>query len=344
MNTRQILSFAATVTAAATTASAATTAGAASVASAQATLPAAEPVQVSVGGATLYGTLQAAAAAGAQPLVFIHPGSGPTDRDGNSAALPGRNDGLKLLAQALAARGVASVRMDKRGIGASKAAAPREADLRFTTYAGDTAAWLNHLVVQPRWCAVVAAGHSEGALVVQQALAGDAALAGRVAAQVLISAAGRPASVIVREQLKPKLPAALYAQADAALSAIEQGQVDQPVPQGLDALLRPSVQPYLASWLPLDPVAILAHSRGPVLVVSGGADAQVGAADAAALAQARAGVEAAALPTMAHTLKAVSGPEQQMAAYTDPALPLAPGLADAVAAFVQRVAAGTCAR
>lgn len=311
---------------------------------AQAALPAAEPVQVSVGSATLHGTLQAAATPGAQPLVFIHPGSGPTDRDGNTAALPGRNDSLKLLAEALAERGVASVRVDKRGIGASKAAAPPEADLRFGSYAADAAAWLTQLVAQPRWCGVVAAGHSEGALVVQQALAGDAALAPRIAGQVLLSAAGRPAIVLVREQLKPKLPAALYAQADAALTAIAQGKVDQPVPPGLDALLRPSLQPYLASWLPLDPATVLARSHGPVLVVSGGADAQVPAADAAALAHARSGIAAATFPTMAHTLKAVSGPDQQMAAYTDPTLPLAPGLADAVAAFVKRATAGSCTR
>ena len=58
------------------------------------------------------------------PVVLIIAGSGPTDRDGNSPApiAPGktlRTDSYKLLAQALAAEGIASVRYDKRGIGAS---------------------------------------------------------------------------------------------------------------------------------------------------------------------------------------------------------------------------------
>ena len=49
-------------------------------------------------------------------------GSGPTDRNGNSVGLPGANNSLQYLAEALAERGIASVRYDKRAIGASRAA------------------------------------------------------------------------------------------------------------------------------------------------------------------------------------------------------------------------------
>ena len=55
------------------------------------------------------------------PVVVIIPGSGPTDRDGNNTlgvtAAP-----YRLLADALAAKGVSSVRADKRGMFGSKAA------------------------------------------------------------------------------------------------------------------------------------------------------------------------------------------------------------------------------
>jgi len=64
---------------------------------------------------------------------LILAGSGPTDRDGNSAD-GGGVDTLKLLAEALAERGIASVRYDKAGVAASLAAAPaREQDLAFAT-------------------------------------------------------------------------------------------------------------------------------------------------------------------------------------------------------------------
>ena len=63
-------------------------------------------------------------------------GSGPTDRDGNSIAAGVKPANLKLIAEALAAGGVRSLRYDKRGVGKSAPAMVREADLRFTTYRG----------------------------------------------------------------------------------------------------------------------------------------------------------------------------------------------------------------
>ncbi len=86
------------------------------------------------------GTLSLPASAKkAVPVVLLISGSGPTDRDGNSAMLPGKNNALKLLANALAARGIASVRYDKRGIGASASAMGAEKDLRFDMYVDDAA-------------------------------------------------------------------------------------------------------------------------------------------------------------------------------------------------------------
>lgn len=52
------------------------------------------------------------------PVVLIIAGSGPTDRDGNSPRL--KSDYLKLLAENLAANGIASLRYDKRGVAKSK--------------------------------------------------------------------------------------------------------------------------------------------------------------------------------------------------------------------------------
>jgi hypothetical protein len=68
----------------------------------------------------LKGTLTRAAAASA-PVVLIIPGSGPTDRDGNSP-LGVRAATYRLLSEQLASRGVSTVRIDKRGMFASSAA------------------------------------------------------------------------------------------------------------------------------------------------------------------------------------------------------------------------------
>lgn len=41
--------------------------------------------------------------------VLMIAGSGPTDRDGNSAVLPGRNDSLRMLASGLTSAGMATL-------------------------------------------------------------------------------------------------------------------------------------------------------------------------------------------------------------------------------------------
>ena len=81
------------------------------------------------------------------PVVVIIAGSGPTDRDGNQALM--KNNSLKLLGQALASKGIAALRYDKRGIAESAAAALREEDLRFETYVADAVQWINWLRRDP---------------------------------------------------------------------------------------------------------------------------------------------------------------------------------------------------
>src|SRR4051794_18497805 len=75
------------------------------------------------------------------PVVLILPGSGPTDRDGNNpmgvTAAP-----YKLLGEALATKGVSTVRIDKRGMFGSKSAIPDANAVAIADYATDTHGWV----------------------------------------------------------------------------------------------------------------------------------------------------------------------------------------------------------
>lgn len=124
-----------------------------------------EPVTLDTGTGKLFGSLMLPAAQGKLPVALIISGSGPTDRNGNSAMIPGHNDSLKMVAQALAADGVASLRYDKRAIGASAAAMVKESDLRFEMYVNDAVHWVEKLKADPRFGPIVIIGHSEGSLI-----------------------------------------------------------------------------------------------------------------------------------------------------------------------------------
>src|SRR5690554_4832883 len=89
-------------------------------------------VEIKGGLATLHGTMTLPDGDAPVDMALILPGSGPTDRDGNFPE--GQNDSLKLLAHDLADEGIGSLRIDKRGVGASYAAAPDENDLRAETF------------------------------------------------------------------------------------------------------------------------------------------------------------------------------------------------------------------
>ena len=279
----------------------------------------------------IFGTLTLPSGAGAHPLVLIVAGSGPTDRDGNSPALPGKNDTYKLLAAALAARGIASVRYDKRGIAASAAARPAggESALRFDDYVADAAAWIAMLHADKRFSGVSVAGHSEGSLVGMIAAARAPA-----AGFTSLEGAGRPAPVVLREQLQPKLPPALYAQADAILTSLQSGKtvaIDANSP--LAPLFRESVQPYLISWFKYDPAAEIAKLQVPCAIVQGTADVQVSIADAQALAKGDPRAKFVVVDGMNHVLKHAPDTSSQaavLAGYTNPALPIEPKVVDAV--------------
>jgi hypothetical protein len=60
------------------------------------------------------GTLTRPHGEGPFPAVVFVAGSGPTDRDWNTPAVPGTNGSAALLAQALTASGYVTLRYDKR--------------------------------------------------------------------------------------------------------------------------------------------------------------------------------------------------------------------------------------
>ncbi|MCA9694481.1 MAG: alpha/beta fold hydrolase, partial [Myxococcales bacterium] len=147
------------------------------------------------------------------PVVVIHAGSGPTDRNGNSPLLAGQNDSLKQLAEALQARGIATVRYDKRGVGESVGALQRDVTaLRFEDYARDLELWIDAVGGDATFGEVTALGHSEGALIATVAAASTPP--DRL---ISLAGAGRPAPEVLREQLTASLPEDLLAEALAIL-------------------------------------------------------------------------------------------------------------------------------
>ena len=292
-------------------------------------------VTLATAGGMLKGTLtQPAAPAGYAALIIA--GSGPTDRDGNSASLPGKNDCLKMLAAGLARAGIASLRFDKRGVGASAATPERE--LRLETFVEDGYDWLERLADLGPYRQISIIGHSEGALI-------GALVAARapVAGFVSLEGAGMTAQDTLLRQLRAQLTGPPLEAVEDIVGRLAAGRRVDPLPQAvasepaLAAMFRPTVQPYLISWFRYDPAAVLARLDMPVLVVQGQNDLQVGFEDADRLAAANPRATRLLVDGMNHVLKEVPADRAaNIAAYSRPDLALATGLVPALVSFLRQ--------
>lgn len=292
------------------------------------------PIVLDTGTGELSGTLLLPKSETPVPIVLIIAGSGPTDRDGNNPE-GGRNDSMKRLARILAKHNIASVRYDKRGVAASKAATPDERNLSIESYVADAQAWGQKLKADPRLGQLVLLGHSEGALVA--ALAAEKAGA---AAVISVAGTGRPVDEVLRDQLQYRLPPSLLQRANQLIDEIKAGKTDDNVPAELEVVFRPSVQPYLISLFRQDPAAAFGKLKVPALIIQGRNDIQVGVGDAQLLQKAKPDADLALIEGMNHVLRIVPNDiKRQMASYKDPQLPLSSELSTRILGFIDTIPA-----
>lgn len=269
------------------------------------------------------------AVTGKIPVAVIIAGSGPTNKDGNSAIL-GDNNSLKMLAEGLAEQGIASIRFDKRGVGENTMLMEKEEDLLFTDYAQDVDHIIQTIEQDPRFSSVHLIGHSEGSLVGMVA-----AQSTKVASFTSIAGAGRPIDEVLIEQLSAQLPPDLLTTSKSIIEQLKKGQLVDDVPESLYSLFRPSVQPYFISWLKYDPAALLQQLNVQSLIVQGKNDLQVKVTDAEQLSAAKPEAETLYFDNMNHVLKdAPTDAEGNLATYSNPTLPLTKGLVEGISDFI----------
>jgi pimeloyl-ACP methyl ester carboxylesterase len=258
---------------------------------------------------------------------LIIAGSGPTDRDGNNPKMV--NNSLKMLATELSRNGIATLRYDKRGIGKSKSAGLKESDLRFENYIKDAGAWIDLLKQDSRFKDIIVIGHSEGSLI------------GMIASQqknvtkfISIAGVGQSADKTIREQLKSQ-PSSVLEQSSPILDNLVQGKTVENIPPMLNALFRPSVQPYMISWFKYDPQKEISKLEKPVLIIQGTTDIQVTIDDAEKLAKANPKAKKQIIEGMNHIMKESEQDRQKnIQTYNQPVLPIKKELIKVIVDFI----------
>jgi pimeloyl-ACP methyl ester carboxylesterase len=267
--------------------------------------------------------------------VLIVAGSGPTDRNGNSAGpLRAQNNSnlYAILAWQLAEAGIASVRYDKRALGDNL----QKIDIAQTSiddFVADVIAGARRVLADRRFSRVILIGHSEGAELVLQAVNRGAPASGIV----MMSGAGRPIMTVLREQLSKQLPPEELVKWDSASARYLRGEGAGDVHPGLRSLLLPVNRRFMQTWAKYDPAAEISRVKVPVLIVQGARDIQVSEADARALKAAQPAAKLVVIPAANHVYRAAASDDRmaQMRLYADPTIPIVPELTPAIADWIK---------
>jgi pimeloyl-ACP methyl ester carboxylesterase len=259
----------------------------------------------------LAGTLMLPDGEGPWPAVLLIPGSGMVDRDENAKRLA--IDALGQLARYLGDRGVATLRYDKAGVGASEGDYFQTGFFDHVDDAFSALAYLkSRAEIRPDFTFLL--GHSEGALIATR-MAGTGA---DVAGVILLAGSARPGEDLMHWQLL---------QVVKGMHGLNKWLIDllhidvaKSQAKQLDKIKRSTKNVYRAQlfakinakwmreFLAYDPAADMPNIHVPVLAITGSKDIQVDPADLDRMAElVPADVEKHEVSDVTHLLRAEPG-------------------------------------
>lgn len=226
-------------------------------------------------GYTLAGTFTRPLAAGARvPVVVTISGSGQQERDERLAGV-GAYALFREIADTLGRRGVAVLRYDDRGTGASGGGETLPAATS-AGFAADVRSVVAYLRARPDVDPdrILLVGHSEGGLIAPMVAAADSGIRG-VALLAGPAYAGRRILLYQNDQAIAAAP---------GLTAAQRDSVRATVPAQLDSLA--TTNAWIRYFMAYDPLPTARQLRQPVLILQGDTDRQVTAEQADTLAAA----------------------------------------------------------
>lgn len=263
---------------------------------------------------------------GSSSLVILVPGSGPVDRNGNQSFM--KNDSFKKLAAELSEKGIATYRYDKR-ILQMRDLGIKEEDIRFEDFITDVSSVIEHFRKSNQYKNIIVLGHSQGSLV------GMVAAKDKADAFISIAGAAEPIDSIIVDQIAGQMPGLKENVQQTFKEMRETGSSKNYNPM-LEMIFRPSVQPFILSWMQYDPQEELKKLDMPVLLINGSNDLQVKEDQAEKLHSAKPSAQLVILDKMNHVFRKIEGDDlENSKSYNDAGLPLHPELVPVIADFIK---------
>lgn len=194
-------------------------------------------------------------------------GSGPQDRDEAMGFLPGFRP-FRQIADSLGRRGIAVLRMDDRGTGASGGTFKGSTSADF---AEDVRAGLAYLRTRPEIHSgrLGVLGHSEGAIIAPMVAEKEP----KLRAIVLLAGIAQPGRTALHFQIKNGY------ERDTKLTPERRAELISAIPSRIDAMA--AADPWMNFFLTHDPSATMRRVKTPVLILTGSRDQQAVPAEVA---------------------------------------------------------------
>ncbi|WP_344848110.1 serine aminopeptidase domain-containing protein [Pedobacter jeongneungensis] len=266
------------------------------------------------------------------PIVLMIGGSGPTDRNMNQGDALVTNS-FAMLADTLAANGIASLRYDKRGV-AKSAQALINNTIVMDNYVDDASAFVDQLNKDERFSKVIVLGHSEGS-----SIAIAAALKSHPAGLICLSGYDTDLGTVLEGQLSKTLEATDLKLSKTILGNLKKGNLYHgELSPATKNLFSPTTQEYLISAMRHHAAFELKKINTPILVISGSTDLQIGTNSGQKLAKANSKASFLAIQGMNHVLKnAPMDKEENLKTYTNGELPINAELGKNIVSFIKNL-------
>ncbi|MFK8058721.1 MAG: alpha/beta hydrolase family protein [Polaribacter sp.] len=256
-----------------------------------------------------------------QPLIIWVHGSGSVDRNGNTPQY------IKQFRDLVNKENIAFFSYDKR-IANRKNASFLKDGVFINDFIFDIREVVHHFKKDKRFTKIILAGHSQGSLIAMMALK-------NLDKYISIAGAGETIDKTLVRQITAQSPifGALTVQYFKELK--ETGEIKEVDPNLMSLFAKPN-QPFLSSWIELNPLEEIKKVTIPTLIINGDKDFQVLISDAENLKKAKPDAEYVVIKNMNHVLKNIENEEDNLKSYNNPDFPVSKQLIQTIVSFVKK--------
>ena len=257
-----------------------------------------------------------------QPLLIWVHGSGGVNRDGNQPQY------IKQFREAINKENMAFFSYDKRTANPNNVRFIQEDGIYFSDFVSDIKEVIHHFKNDKRFSKIILIGHSQGSLIAMLAL-------DNVDKFISLAGAGETIDKTLVRQITKQSAEFCKLTEQYIKELMTTGKIKEVNPN-LMSLFAKQNQPFIKSWITVNPIEEIKKVAIPTLIINGDKDFQVLINDAENLHKAKPDAELVIIKNMNHVLKHIEKDEDNMKSYMSSDFKISEELITTIVEFVKK--------